>query len=123
MALEAKAIEMIMKIEPALERTPDNNPGFDLFEPGVHGRPVRWVEVKAMTGSLNNRAVCMSRTQFDCAWANGEAYWLYVVEYAGDPENARILRVNDPAGKAKNFTFDRGWSLIADICSSHSRES
>ncbi|QLA20894.1 sacsin N-terminal ATP-binding-like domain-containing protein [Desulfolutivibrio sulfoxidireducens] len=114
MALEAKAIEFILKFEPELERTQANNPGFDLFEPGDHGRPIRWVEVKAMTGSLDDRPVCMSRTQFDCAWVNGEAFWLYIVEHASDPTKARILRVNDPAGKARNFTFDRGWSLVAE---------
>jgi hypothetical protein len=115
MALEAKAIEMILKAEPELERTQANNPGFDLFEAGDHGRPIRWMEVKAMTGCLDDRPVCMSRTQFDCAWVNGEAFWLYVVEHASDPVKARILRVNDPAGKAKNFTFDRGWSLVAQV--------
>ena len=115
MALEARAIEMILKSEPELERTQANNPGFDLFEAGDHGRPIKWVEVKAMTGGLVNRPVCMSRTQFDCAWVNGEAYWLYIVENAGDPARARILRINDPAGKAKNFTFDRGWALVADV--------
>ena len=115
MALEAKAIDLILRIEPELQRTKANNPGFDLYEAVEHDRPIRWVEVKAMTGSLEDRPVCMSRVQFDCAWVNGEAYWLYVVEHAGDESKARILKVNDPAGKAKNFTFDRGWRLIADI--------
>lgn len=117
MSLEAKAIELILRIEPELERTRANNPGFDLYEAGDHGRPVRWVEVKAMTGSLDDRPICMSRIQFDSAWVNGEAYWLYVVEYAGDPARARILRINDPAGQAKNFTFDHGWSLVAEVLS------
>jgi len=114
MAIEAKAIALILKYEPELEQTPANNPGFDLIETGEHGRPIRWVEVKAMTGSLDDRPVCLSRIQFDCAWVNGEAYWLYVVEYAGDESKARVLRINDPATKAKNFSFDRGWRLVAE---------
>jgi hypothetical protein len=115
MALEAKAIELILRIEPELQCTKANNPGFDLYEAGANERPIRWVEVKAMTGSLNDRPVCMSRTQFDCAWLNGEAYWLYVVEHASDLLKTRVVKVNDPAGKAKNFTFDKGWSLVAEI--------
>lgn len=115
MALEAKAIELILRAEPDLERTEANNPGFDLYKAGDHGRPVRWVEVKAMTGSLDDRPVCLSRAQFDCAWLHGEAYWLYIVEWAGDPARARLLRVNDPAGQAKNYTFDRGWRLIGEL--------
>jgi len=48
--------------------------------------PVRWVEVKAMTGTLDNRPVTMSRPQFDCAREHGENYWLYVVERADSLE-------------------------------------
>jgi len=114
MALEAKAIELILRFEPDLVRTKTNNPGFDLYEPGVNDRPIRWVEVKAMARSLYDRPVCMSKEQFDCAWVNGEAYWLYVVEYAGEEQSARLIRVNDPAGKAKNFTFDHGWRSTAE---------
>jgi hypothetical protein len=73
------------------------------------------VEVKAMTGELADRPVCLSRAQFDCAWVHGEAYSLYIVEYAGDRDLARLLRIQDPSGKARNFAFDRGWRLVADL--------
>jgi hypothetical protein len=116
MKLEMKAIELILSREPRLRRTPPNNRGFDLYEPGEDDRPVRWVEVKAMTGGLNDRPVCLSRAQFECAWMHGEAYWLYVVEHAGDEGKARLLRIKDPAGKARNFTFDQGWALVAEVC-------
>lgn len=113
MALEAVAIDLILKNEPSLERTKTNNPGFDLWAMSNGDVPIKWVEVKAMTGSLEDRSVCLSRTQFDCAWIHGEAYWLYVVEHAIDPDRARILRIKDPAGNAKNFTFDQGWRHLA----------
>ena len=61
MALEDKAITIIRRAEAILHRTPTNNPGFDLFEPGTGGQPVRWVEVKAMSGSLRDRAACTAR--------------------------------------------------------------
>ena len=113
MALENKAIELILRLDPRLQRTATNNLGFDLFEPDGSGQPVRWVEVKAMTGELADRPVCLSRPQFDCAWVHGESYWLYIVEHAADDRRAVLLRIQDPAGTAKNFAFDRGWRLIA----------
>lgn len=113
MRIEAHAIDLITELEPDLRRTADGNPGFDLYEASGSGEAIRWIEVKAMTGSLLNRPVALSRTQFDCARERGAAYWLYVVEHATDTEKARVLRIQDPVGLARTFTFDRGWSQIA----------
>ncbi len=112
--LEEAAISYILRVEPQLRRMPDNNPGFDLFEPDEQGQPRRWVEVKAMTEGLWDRPVGMTYKQFSCAQQHGKAFWLYVVELAGTPE-ARILRIQDPAGKARTFTFDEGWREVAEI--------
>ena len=121
MELEAKAIEFILSVEPGWQQTPPHNPGFDLYENGLDEQPMRWCEVKAMTGSLTDRPVGLSRTQFDCARAHGDAYWLYVVERAGT-DRARIVRIQDPAGNARTFTFDRGWLDIAELDSKENRE-
>jgi hypothetical protein len=117
MDLEEKAILLILSRDPRLQRTKTHNPGFDLFELDGSNRQVRWVEVKAISGELTDRPVCLSRTQFDCAWKHGEAYWLYIVERAGDADHAKVLRIQDPAGKSKNFAFDHGWRQIADLSS------
>lgn len=113
MKIEDQAITLIISLEPQLKRTPGGNPGFDLFEANGAGQQVRWVEVKSMTGSLENRPVGISRTQFDFACAKGDAFWLYVVEYATDPSKARVLRIQNPIAHARTFTFDHGWSQIA----------
>lgn len=113
MKIEDQAITLIISQEPGLQRTPDGNPGFDLFEANGGGQQVRWVEVKSMTGSLENRPVGISRTQFDFARAKGDAFWLYVVEYATDPSKARVLRIQNPVAQARTFTFDHGWSQVA----------
>ena len=118
LALEDQAIDLILSHEPGLNRTPTNNPGFDLSQPGVGEQPVKWVEVKAMKGTLHDRSVGLSSTQFECAQEHGEAYWLYVVEQAGSPEDARIVRIQDPAGKAQTFTFDQGWTAVSEITES-----
>lgn len=113
MAVESQALDKIIALEPSLQRTPEGNPGFDLYEIDGAGKPIRWVEVKSMTGSLSDRPVGMSRTQFSCAQQHGPAYWLYVVEHARDVGDARILRIQDPAGLTRTFTFDHGWAAIA----------
>lgn len=113
MRIEEQAIALIIGLEPTLQRTPEGNPGFDLFEANNAGQQVRWVEVKSMTSSLESRPVGISHTQFDYAREKGNAYWLYVVEYATDPTKARILRIQNPVAHARTFTFDKGWTGIA----------
>lgn len=112
MALEANAIDFILSLEAGWQKTLAHNPGFDLFEAGTDGQPVRWCEIKAMTGRFADRPIGLSRTQFDCAREHGDAYWLYVVEQAGT-DRARLIRIQDPAGKARTFTFDHGWLDVA----------
>ena len=113
MALEAKAIDLILSREPKWRRTRTHNPSFDLYQGDEQSGATRWCEVKAMTGTLAERPVGLSRTQFDCAREHGEAYWLYVVESAGT-NNASLVRIQHPAGRAKTFTFDHGWREVAE---------
>jgi hypothetical protein len=113
MHIEEQAIALITALEPGLRRTPEGNLGFDVYEANSGGLPIRWVEVKSMTGSLQDRPVGISHTQFECAREKGDAYWLYVVEYATDRAKARVLRIQDPVAHARTFTFDLGWTQIA----------
>ena len=113
MALEEKAIGVILQSEPFWQRTPALNPGYDLFEKGENGEPSRWCEVKAMTGSLDHRSVGLSHTQFDFARQHGDQFWLYIVEHTDD-DSVRIVRIQNPAEKAYYFTFDRGWRDVAE---------
>ena len=113
--LETRAIDFIRSREPVLKAMPAGNPGFDLIETDANDEPERWVEVKAMTGSLEDRPVGLSSVQFNFARQHGEQYWLYVVEHADDPERARIVKIQNPAGRAGTFTYDKGWISVADI--------
>jgi len=114
MALEAQAIDLILSREPDWQSTPAGNPGYDLFKNGQDGKATDWCEVKAMVGGLNDRPVGLSRTQFERAQEHGKTYWLYVVEHAGT-DRARIIRIQDPVGRARTFTFDHGWLSIANV--------
>lgn len=114
LSLESQAIGFILSEEPNLRKTPPNNPGFDLFELNAQNVPMRWVEVKSMKDAFDNRPVTLTSTQFEFAQEKQNAYWLYVVENAGNPDLARIIRIRNPAGKARNFTFDKGWREAAE---------
>ena len=96
MKIEELAIEQIVKLEPTLNRTPEGNPGYDLYETDTTGAVVRWIEVKSMTGTLADRPVGISRTQFDYARERGAAFWLYVVEQATDPEKNEYCGFRTP---------------------------
>ncbi|HDX8903687.1 TPA: DUF3883 domain-containing protein [Klebsiella michiganensis] len=115
MVIEAQAIELIIGLEPTLRRTPEGNPGFDLFEVDNCGRQIRWVEVKSMSGCLDDHPVGLSHTQFNYAREKGDAYWLYIVEYTTESTKARVLKIQNPVTHARTFTFDHGWRAIASI--------
>ena len=79
MSLEAEAIAFILSREPGWRRTPTHNPGFDLYQGAAPETATRLCEVKAMTGTLADRPVGLSCTQFDCAREHGDSYWLSLV--------------------------------------------
>lgn len=111
--LEETAITFILTREPDWHRTEPLNPGFDLYRTNDRDEVIGWCEVKAMSGTLEERPVGLSHTQFEYAQERGEAYLLYVVERAGS-EDPELVRVRNPAGQARTFTFDRGWREIAE---------
>ena len=106
LALEEAAIQKILELESTLERTSQNNAGYDLYNPEEDGKVV---EVKSMSGSLEDRPATMTRTQFHTALELSEKYWLYVVEYADDPTRSRIRKIQNPAQRVQTFTFNRSW--------------
>lgn len=114
MALEADALKLILTRELEWQHAWAGNPGFDLFQSRGDATPTRWCEVKAMTGSLHDHPVGLSRTQFDWASEHGNRYWLDVVERAG-MQDVCIVRIQDPASKARTFTFDHGWLDVAAV--------
>jgi hypothetical protein len=68
-----------------------------------------------MTGSLADRPVGVSHTQFEYARQRGPAYWLYIVEHATDLSRSRALRIQNPVAYTRTFTFDKGWVEVALI--------
>jgi hypothetical protein len=63
-------------------------------------------------GTWKDRPVGMTSTQFRMAQQYGDRYWLYVVEKAASATDARIVRIQNPAGRDSTFTFDQGWLRV-----------
>lgn len=102
------AVKCVCAEESQWQEAPTNNPGFDLYQTGDNGEEIEWCEVKGLPGSWDEHPVTVTHTQFEFAQEKGERFWLYVVEHA-DTEQARITRIQDPAGRSSTFSFDSGW--------------
>ena len=107
------AITLILNHNQAWRRTRTHSPGFDLFK-AAECQTCGRCEVKAVKGGPQDRFVGLSRTRFERTRMHGADYRLYAVERAGR-EGTRIVRIQDPAGKAKTFTFDKGWLDVAEL--------
>jgi len=110
--VEVSGIDHVRRHEEAAQRTvrmmPPNHEGYDLESCDDSGAIVRYIEVKSTAGQWGADGVGLTSPEFSCAQRLGEAYWLYVVEFA-DTGEARIHRIMNPAGRSKQFYFDRGW--------------
>lgn len=113
--LEAAAITAILDEDKDLERpSKTNQPGFDLLARDIDGNECKWVEVKAVRAGWTSHPVTLSRAQFQWARTHGDDFWLYVVEFATDPDRRQVHKICDPVGKARSYSFDHGWSSVSD---------
>ena len=120
MDVERKAIKHIRKTEPEMEwqKTPPNNPGFDLYRVGKNGAKIAWCEVKGISGPFDVRhSVALTRPEFEKAQKQGKDYWLYVVENVAT-SNPNIIRIQDPAGQTERFRFGPNWRNMAQDAAS-----
>jgi hypothetical protein len=103
-----------------VERMPHNNPGYDILSVGAGTGDIRFIEVKGMSGEWSAAGVPLSARQFALAWRERERYWLYVVEFAQDPDRRRVTRLQDPVGKIMQYRVDSGWRALASISGTES---
>lgn len=117
MKIEDEAVALLVEADGrtfALKRMPTNHPGYDIeARDSATNELVRLIEVKSLAGSWDKRPVTMSITQFAMAQDAGDRFWLYVIENVRNKPSAKIHRIQNPAGNAKYFCFDHGWSQIA----------
>ena len=62
-----------------------------------------------MSQDVASAGVELSRLQFSNAQDYGDRYWLYVVEFASDPEHIRVHPIRSPATQVTAFMFDGNW--------------
>lgn len=90
-----------------------NNPGYDVEAISPDGEEVRFIEVKGTRGAWGTEGVALSKTQLEFANDQRGSFWLFIVEYAEDPERRKIHRIRDPYADITQFRFDVGWSSFA----------
>ena len=95
------------------EQMAQTHPGYDIISHDPLTGEDRRIEVKGITGEWNQTGVGLSRTQFSNAQNSGDGYWLYVVEFALDPESLRVHAIRNPAMQVTSFMFDGNWREAA----------
>jgi len=113
--VEHSAVGIVEKSEKQRGRIPtvmpDRNTGYDVesFKEGSPDRVDRYIEVKGLSGDWNDLGVGLTPSEVEFGAAKGDEFWLYIVEYALDPDQAIIHRIQNPIEKLTDYRFDRGW--------------
>lgn len=121
-AVDAAGIAGVLSYEREQGRTPEDmnetspgNEGYDVRSYYDDGEIARWIEVKSTAGAWDRMGVSLSPAQFRFAQRDAaEQFWLYVVEFALDPEQRRVWCIQDPAERVTDFMFDDGWKGLAE---------
>ena len=89
------------------------NEGYDIESYLPDGHLDRFIEVKGSSGTWADFGVALSREQFRKASREGSAFWLYVVEFALEPDRSRVYAIQSPAESVDEYWFDGGWRDLA----------
>ncbi len=118
LALEVVARKAVCDYEEAqgrvAEQKAQTHPGYDIVSHDPSTGEERVIEVKGVAGEWNQTGVGLSRTQFSNAQDYGVHYWLYVVEFASDPDRLRVHPIRNPAMQITSFMFDGNWRQAAE---------
>jgi len=113
LAVEVVARNAVCAYEKARGRIPvqmpQTHPGYDIVSHNPLTGEERIIEVKGVNGEWNKTGVGLSRLQFSNAQDLGDKYWLYVVEFAFDPQFIRVHPLQSPATQITAFMFDGKW--------------
>jgi hypothetical protein len=91
---------------------PFNNEGFDVERVGNDGS-TQYIEVKGQSGLWTESGIALTPMELVYAHRYRERYFLYIVEFALEPQRRRLYRIQDPFGKVTQFRFDSGWKGVA----------
>ena len=117
--VEAAGVAAVLDHEIGAGRTPvempPGNPGYDIESNSSDGELLRVIEVKATAARWAERGVPLSARQYEECRTRGDLFWLYVVEFARDPDQRRVVRIQNPAAHAAYFAIDRSWDVLAEV--------
>lgn len=110
------AVGWVLQYEIQQGRKPENqahnNTGYDVIS--RQNRTPRYIEVKGLLGAWGKDGVPISLRQFE--FGNKEEFrdqfWLYIVEFALEPDNVKIHAIPNPVVRISQFRFDPGWSAL-----------
>ena len=108
----ARALEFERQAQRDPTRMPQTNKGYDIESRDRNGTVIRYIEVKAMSGSWDGYGVGLSAAQFEKAQMERKRFWLYVIENAGS-DGETLHRIQDPTTRIVEFRFDDGWKDVA----------
>lgn len=117
--LQLKAREIVLSYEKKVGRNPVELPemqeSYDIIACNNDTKEVeRYIRVYGFFGEWStNDVALLSTAQLKMAKSSNR-FWIYVVEYAGDEENYRIYRIQNPFEKITKYAFDYGWKSIAE---------
>lgn len=118
-AVDTAAIQQVERFErrhrdPVV--MPQLNKGYDLeSRRKPSGEIERYIEVKGLGGAWNDFGVKLTPAQMQFGLQKGSLFWLYIVEFALDPDRSVIHMICDPVSKITDYRFDAGWKqLIAE---------
>jgi hypothetical protein len=89
----------------------------DLIIQSVSGERERVIKVIGLAAAWSSRGVALDVRQAEAARAHGDLFWLYVVEYATDPDKATVFAIANPVKRATEFLFDAGWQAAVETAS------
>lgn len=121
--VRAAALKAVDEYERAEGRTPAPADalmdGFDLDSSGDGGR--RWIRVLAIDGPWTPRGVGLRKPEIEASHRLGDAWWLYVVEHARDPERLSIHPIQGVWQHAAEVRLDDGWKAAVAGAKPHTR--
>jgi hypothetical protein len=115
--VDQAAVQRVLQYERDCGRDPTemehSNEGYDIESFLADGKLDRYIEVKGVSGAWSDFGVAVSRRQFQQAQEESSAFWLYVVEYALEPNRAQIYAIQNPTNLIDEYWFDGGWREYA----------
>lgn len=115
--IDAAAMKAAMHYEEEFGRQPERQPhfnkGYDIVSQSADGGR-RIIEVKGLEDEWTERGIKLSHSQFDMAREHPGEFWIYIVEYARDPDRQRVTALANPFGKVEEYWFDHGWREFSE---------